>query len=1010
MLKFITICLGLFVWFSGFAQIPPGYYDTVNGLTGTALKDALNDIIDGHTEFPYTSSATDTWDILKLTDQDPNNSSNVICIYSGFSRDAAAEYNSGAGWNREHVWAKSRGDFGTSKGAGTDIHHLRAADVSTNSARSNRNFVASCDTQYVDGDGTTDSYTCTSEFSWEPRDEVKGDVARMMFYMATRYEGENGEPDLELTETLQGQLDKDPLHATLSVLVAWHEADPVSTIETDRNDIIYSYQGNRNPFIDHPEYVGLIWGSSSSTPTVTVSTTSLAFGNVIFGNSSILSYSVSGLNLTNDIDITPPTNYELSLVSDFSSTIYTNASPLTLTQSSGSVASTTIYVRFTPPSASGLDYNGTITHTSTGATQQDVTVSGKEGAITIPNAWINEFHYDDASTDEGELVEIIVEDYSWDLSLLTVTFYNGGDDSEYASYTVQSDYTLGNQHGSYKVFHDDLPVNGIQNGPDGIALSYNGELIQFLSYEGSFTAADGPASGITSTDIGVSETGSESPGNSVQLSNSGSNYNDFTWNAPSAESPGSLNTGQTLNVGVNTSPTNLDFGLVNFGETSSVRSYTVDGTGLASNLTVTPPVNYELSLVSDFSSTIYSNSSAMTLTPTNGTISTTTVFVRFTPPANDRAVSSGNITHVSGSLTSDVSVTAQEGSFPNAWVNEIHYDNIGTDSDEFFEIVIENASEYLPLSDFTVTLYNGSNGTSYASYDLDPTDMNITTSTVDDFSFYAYALPSNGMQNGGPDGIVLDYQGTIIQFLSYEGSFTAVSGIAIDASSIDIGVTESNSSTATGTSLQLCCNGNTYESQSWQTSATSTAGTANLNQVLPVELISFTGKLDNGTILIEWETASELNNSHFILEKMGQDEDFYEICRLDGKGTISSPTSYQFRDHNIYGSNFYRLNQVDFDGTLSTYDVIAIYDNDLEAIRVWPNPFSSFLKVRVSSKWILDSIIQILDINGVVIYEAKEGANTDEISKHLESVTPGTYFLRFKSGDRINNFKLLKNN
>lgn len=249
------------------AQIPSGYYDAANGKTGEQLKAALNDIISGHTTYPYSSSGTDVWDILKEADRDPNNSANVIGIYSGFSMDAAAEYNNGDGWNREHVWAKSRGDFGTSEGPGTDCHHLAVADISTNGARGNMNFDYG-DTYYVDTQGaysgSTLSKTSSTADVWEPRDEVKGDVARMMFYMATRYEGENGEVDLELTETLLGSTDKSPFHAKLSVLLEWHQQDPVSASEIQRNDVVYSYQNNRNPFIDHPEYVCEIYSCSTS--------------------------------------------------------------------------------------------------------------------------------------------------------------------------------------------------------------------------------------------------------------------------------------------------------------------------------------------------------------------------------------------------------------------------------------------------------------------------------------------------------------------------------------------------------------------------------------------------------------------------------------------------------------------------------------------------------------------------------------------------------------------------
>ncbi|MFC2126735.1 endonuclease I family protein [Bacteroidota bacterium] len=247
---------------SGSAQVPVGYYDSITNQTGKELKSVLHNIIKDHKEYPYTSTSTDVWDILKVADQDPNDSSMVIGIYSGFSMDAVEEYNKGQGWNREHIWAKSRGDFGTSKGAGTDLHHLRAADISTNSTRNNRNFDNGGD-KYIDKtgfyNGETQSYKNDDNWSWQPRDEVKGDVARMMFYMTVRYEGDADEPDLELIDSLLHRSSKAPVHAMLSVLLEWHEMDSVNEAEKRRNDIIYSFQGNRNPFIDNPDWVSLIF-------------------------------------------------------------------------------------------------------------------------------------------------------------------------------------------------------------------------------------------------------------------------------------------------------------------------------------------------------------------------------------------------------------------------------------------------------------------------------------------------------------------------------------------------------------------------------------------------------------------------------------------------------------------------------------------------------------------------------------------------------------------------------
>lgn len=259
----LTIFCYFLVISPSYSQIPTGYYNSAKTSTGEALKDSLNNIISGHIEFPYTSSSQmDCWDVLKQADKDPYNANNVIGLYSRFSMDGPLEYNSAQGWSREHVWAKSRGDFGTDKGAGTDLHNLFAEDVSTNSARNNRNFDTG-DTRYLDKSGTymgpTDAYTSSTDWIWEPPDALKGDVARVIFYMDVRYAGENGELDLQVVDSLMDKSDQSPLHCNGKTLYSWHLLDSVSTEERMRNDTIYKYQQNRNPFVDHPEFLQSIY-------------------------------------------------------------------------------------------------------------------------------------------------------------------------------------------------------------------------------------------------------------------------------------------------------------------------------------------------------------------------------------------------------------------------------------------------------------------------------------------------------------------------------------------------------------------------------------------------------------------------------------------------------------------------------------------------------------------------------------------------------------------------------
>lgn len=239
------------------AQVPEGYYDNVQGFTGPAMKTALNSIIKGHTQFPYTATTTDTWDILKLSDKDPANSANVILIYSATSVNAAQEWNNGNGWTREHVWSKSHGDFGTTPGAGTDCHHLRPESPPVNSSKGDRDFAMGGIPHPV----ATGCYYNSTPYTWEPRDAVKGDVARMVFYMATRYLGENGEPFLQMVDYTPSSPNKEPRYSKLSDLLQWNMQDPPDEFERNRNEVVYSYQHNRNPFVDHYEWINHIWGN-----------------------------------------------------------------------------------------------------------------------------------------------------------------------------------------------------------------------------------------------------------------------------------------------------------------------------------------------------------------------------------------------------------------------------------------------------------------------------------------------------------------------------------------------------------------------------------------------------------------------------------------------------------------------------------------------------------------------------------------------------------------------------
>jgi len=271
------------------AQIPPGYYDGTQGLYGEALKSALHATIDGHDE-PSYSDLRDF--ILPESDEDPQNSDNIILLYTGRSQ-AKSTFGGGANeWNREHTWAKSHGDFGNSPPCGTDAHMIRPTDASVNADRGNKDFDEG-------GQQHQEAMGCYyTENTWEPRDAVKGDVARIILYMDVRYEGDNGELDLTAVDAVNTS--PAPEHGRLSTLLEWHEDDPPDAFEINRNNVVFSYQGNRNPFIDHPEFVYDIWGPSAGMKQLGNSLNAICYPNPVksvlyisTNDNTILQYRIS---------------------------------------------------------------------------------------------------------------------------------------------------------------------------------------------------------------------------------------------------------------------------------------------------------------------------------------------------------------------------------------------------------------------------------------------------------------------------------------------------------------------------------------------------------------------------------------------------------------------------------------------------------------------------------------------------------------------------------------------
>ena len=267
-----------------------GYYSRVNTSSASQLRCSLHATIRGHTAYPYSGTGTSAWSILEIADEDPNNAGRILDAYRNRSFAKGSERagtGTGITYNREHTWPNSLG-FGSATGnlglpnaPYTDTHMLYLTDTGYNADRGNKPYAncalsAQCGERVTEVNGGRGGgsgvYPGNSNWfkgpdgnagSFEVWSKRKGDMARAILYMAIRYEGGQHpgtgqtEPDLELTDN-RAQIvitSASPAYMGLmSTLLAWHQADPVDAAERERNEVIYSFQGNRNPFIDHPEW------------------------------------------------------------------------------------------------------------------------------------------------------------------------------------------------------------------------------------------------------------------------------------------------------------------------------------------------------------------------------------------------------------------------------------------------------------------------------------------------------------------------------------------------------------------------------------------------------------------------------------------------------------------------------------------------------------------------------------------------------------------------------------
>jgi DNA/RNA endonuclease G (NUC1) len=412
----------------------------------------------------------------------------------------------------------------------------------------------------------------------------------------------------------------------------------------------------------------------------------------------------------------------------------------------------------------------------------------------------SEIHYDNVGADSNEAIEVSGP-AGTDVTGWRIVLYNGTGGAAYGTTTLSGTFPA--TCGTRGVLVVNYPANGIQNGsPDGLALvDAGGAVVEFLSYEGVFAAADGPAAQLTSTDIGVLE------GGTAPATESLGRKADGTWNSSAAATFGVCNdSGDTtpppVVATVSVAPASATLAV---GATLPLNAAAFDGSSQP-----IPGVGFTWS----------SSANTIATVSASGVVSGV--------GAGDAVITATAPNGVAGSM--NLHVAAVTTPPPSALhVSEIHYDNLGVDTGEAIEIEGPVGTD---LSGFTIVLYDGNGGAPYGT----PAALSGAlpeTCTARGVAVVTY--PSNGLQNGSPDGIALvNGAGAVVDFVSYEGVITATAGPAAGLTSIDIGAEEASSSPI-GASLQRASNG------SWAL-ATASFGACNLDATTPIgNAVSFTG-------------------------------------------------------------------------------------------------------------------------------------------------------------------------
>ncbi len=581
--------------------------------------------------------------------------------------------------------------------------------------------------------------------------------------------------------------------------------------------------------------------------------------------------------------------------------------------------------------------------------------------------FINELHYDNTGGDVGEGFEI-AGPAGTDLSCFDIILYNGATGAGYE--TINLSGTIPDEGCGYGAINF-TPTGSIQNGaPDGICLynSCTSTVIQFLSYEGSFTATAGVANGLTSTDIGVNETSGTPVGSSLQLTGTGQTYGDFTWQSPATASTGSINSGQDFCVGcagLDTEPTAEATGnsVPTIGCTSATIEWTlptdatdviiVVSTGAITD-TPTDGVAYTASplfgsgdelIVSDAQYVVY-NGSGTSVNVSNLSPSTTYNYAIFGYNGAQANCEENYLTGgVFSSFTTDATCSTPQ-------ISSIMYNSCNGTAEGTDELIVfQMGDDAIPVDSITLELPNSTwcnvgcgtniilNNSTYVN------DLNTMAGCA--LFVYQDPIPAGAtviVFTGNPPSTVLDYSsncgaaGAPFYVLFMDNSSTTGNFANFSSGPRDLvihfgsGISDSVSYIGTdgvgntdGATVNFDVPGNPTYIES-----------VGCVYPLSISLSKFAGFENGNSNLIQWTTSSEMNSSHFEIHRSSDGVNFEKIGQVRASENSSEIINYSFEDHEISSENYYyKLKMFNLDNTYTiskpiqiTREIVSVYYAD----------------------------------------------------------------------------------